>query len=781
MSNQAQQIDDESYSTSLDENANVSAIRIRTIDDSPAIRSYCTRIGAEPRSLRGARILIREGRYSKNIADIDFGKDGEISIRVLPGCESEVDEADLQPTEAEKAAIREDLLAADWPTLRPTIKMLNPPPMIKNAARKDLFVFRDMNKEIIMVQVRVNHENGVDKAYYPWTYWDDNEWRCAEPEGKLPLFNEDKLKDAGVVFIHEGAKAARAMQEMIEAATFEQQKKLAAHPWGEELQHGVHVGWIGGAANPLRTNWSLINQSGIDKVYVVSDHDNLGREAAGRIAQEIKKPVKMVQVDERFPIGFDFADALPEEFFAEGSGDTIAYCGPAMRDLTHDITWGTDKVRKERKSGAPRIAVRRHFLRSVAHITSTNQYVFLDEPHRLLSAKQFDDVMASRSHTDNLSKYVARAFQGVTRNVCYRPDLPSGLVEVDGEAAVNTFKKTKVLSKAGPIEPFIEFLKYLIPNEKDRRKLLRWIATLIARPETRMAYSVLLYSEMQGVGKTTLAEEILRPLVGKHNVSIPSEQQVVDSQFTSWCARVRLIIVNEIYSGQGWKLANKLKPLLTDKTVSVNEKNQPVYSIENWAHMFACSNSSRALNIEENDRRWFIPEVTDAVWPRQKFVDLRHYLAHGGRSHIMHWAETFDAYVAPGDRAPMSRRKQKAIEESRSAAVRAAIAFAEAASDPEGPIEARPAAFLWSQVLDWIKARVEYSKITDRAEHIRKQMCDAGFRQLPDRYRFRGGEKEYILVTEQLDQVLARCGNADKRKEIDDHITNPFDVISKAM
>ena len=44
-----------------------------------------------------------------------------------------------------------------------------------------------------------------------------------------------------------------------------------------------------------------------------------------------------------------------------------------------------------------------------------------------------------------------------------------------------------------------------------------------------MSYGVLLVSETQGVGKSTLGEAILTPLVGEWNVSFPNEKQVTDS------------------------------------------------------------------------------------------------------------------------------------------------------------------------------------------------------------------------------------------------------------
>jgi hypothetical protein len=65
-----------------------------------------------------------------------------------------------------------------------------------------------------------------------------------------------------------------------------------------------------------------------------------------------------------------------------------------------------------------------------------------------------------------------------------------------------------------------------------------------------MKYGVLLISEQQSVGKSTLSEKILRPLVGEHYVSIVSESEIVDSNFNGWAAHKRLPITHEIYQGR---------------------------------------------------------------------------------------------------------------------------------------------------------------------------------------------------------------------------------------
>jgi hypothetical protein len=95
--------------------------------------------------------------------------------------------------------------------------------------------------------------------------------------------------------------------------------------------------------------------------------------------------------------------------------------------------------------------------------------------------------------------------------------------------------------------------------------------------------------------------------VGLHNVSFPTEKQVTDSVFNSWAVHKRLAVVNEIYVGHSKKAYDNLKSYITDGRLSVEEKYQKPYDITNWVHIFACSNSLRALRLAYEDRRWFVP------------------------------------------------------------------------------------------------------------------------------------------------------------------------------
>lgn len=248
-------------------------------------------------------------------------KDKVWALTVIAEAGAGVDASGYEPTDAERHAILIEAAAVRWPEYVRTWSACNLPDALKVAYRTDaVFEFRTIpdaagRSTIIMLQQR--DERDGDRAYVPWTYWTDDRWRRLEPEGLLPLWGIDQLKKHSIVFLHEGAKAARAVRRMVEAASPEMKRALAAHPWGADLSHAAHIGWIGGALNPHRTDWSPLAK-GVERVVIVADNDAPGHAAVPKIARALAGyPVKVeaLRFDDRFPTGFDLADPFPKGMF----------------------------------------------------------------------------------------------------------------------------------------------------------------------------------------------------------------------------------------------------------------------------------------------------------------------------------------------------------------------------------------------------------------------------------------------------------------------------------
>jgi hypothetical protein len=354
-----------------------------------------------------------------------------------------------------------------------------------------------------MLQVRNEKEKG-DKKYVPWTYWSDDQWRNCEPEGLLPLWGLEQLKNYSTVFLHEGAKAARAMAEMCARASKEAKECFAAHPWAGELSESAHLGWIGGAPNPHRTDWSVLNKAGLKSVFIVSDNDDLGVKAVPRIAKALRCPTYNIKFTNEWTGGFDLANEFPAEMFKERDGYKH-YTGPSFKDCLHPATWATDVKPNPSGRGAPVHTLRDSFNGQWVYVAEIDTFVNIELPHRRFQEKIFNNVMSAFSDTPNIAGLIHKQYIGPTYAVTYRPDHPKRQIIDEGNTAINLYMPSDVRPKEGDARLWLEFLEHLIPGEEDRNHVERWCATLIAKTDIKMNYAMLLSSQKQGVGKTTRA------------------------------------------------------------------------------------------------------------------------------------------------------------------------------------------------------------------------------------------------------------------------------------
>ena len=705
---------------------------LHALDDLKSVRAYLQRVGAEVRSMKTAVVKEGQGKYHRDVSIIRFGADGTVVAS---------DEA-YAPSKAEQDAIKHDFIDITFPThkLLPSLSSL--PDEVKDVPPDDIFTFKTEQGYIIMLQVRRTDDDGA-KYYLPYTYWNDEVWRRCEPEGKLPLWGLDTIKDNTTVFIHEGAKAARAVQRMVAAETADQKALLKAHPWGQELSATAHLGWIGGALSPERTDWSPLKN--LKQAYIVSDNDKVGVAAVAPIAKNLRCPTFHLQFTNEWPAAFDLADPFPPHMF-KVLDELPRYIGPAFRSCLHPATWATDI--SEDAMGKPMVTLRDHFKDMWSYIEESDLFVCNFMPNIIRQEKILNNMLASFSDTPTTSELIFKAYSGRTTSLCYRPDKAEQVLTQGNSTAINLHIPTTTKAEPGNPEPFLEYLRYMFPVERERTEVERWIATLVARPDIRMEFGLLLISEAQGIGKTTLGSLVLAPLVNLNNVGYPRESDIVQSDFNGWVANKRLVIVNEIYSGQSWKAYHTLKSIITDKDITVNEKYQRPYLVENWAHIFACSNSMQALKMEADDRRWFYPMVNEERWPREKFGKLRDWLASGGLGIIKHWAEAHPNFIMPGERAPMTERKKEMISGSRSEAQHEAAALAEALVECK-----EPKCFAMKDIVGAIRNAVQ-GKVFDSDYELRKTMVTVGAYALPQRMRI-SGRLQYVIANNALKHSVA--------------------------
>ena len=611
-----------------------------------SVLNYFSRIGAEVLNFRRAMVKTYRGSYYIERAIIKLHEDGSVT------CSAK----EFAPTEAEATEMKADLVKVQWPK---TIKARTSDGLLK-LVKGEIYEFVDRaSGEIIMVQERRGAKNGT-KRYIPWTMLSTGEWVSMEPDGLLPFWKPPVNPEAaGRIMIHEGAKAAATVTAMLAAGG-------QGHPWYEELKTYEHWGMIGGALAPHRSDYDEIARENPSEVIYVCDNDQPGVAALQKVSQCWGKSLKGVLFGKKFPAGWDMGDSIPKTLIARGG----RYIGPRVKDLLEAATWATQQVPNPEGKGRPLTFIRPDFSEEWLHCVTPEVFIHKDWPNRIYTATEFNSAVAPFSHVDETAKLLKRDFSSKGLGLKYNPSEKPGIHGGTGSTGsyINTFCESDVKPEKGDAGPWLDFMQELILDDEDRHELMRWCATLIARPDIKMMYGVLLISEMQGVGKGTLGEKILAPLVGPINVSYPSEQEIVDSNFNYWLAHKRLGVVHEIYAGHSSKAYNKLKSCITDKNITVQKKYQANYEIDSWIHIFACSNSMRALKLANDDRRWFVPKVSEEKRPTKYWEGFNHWLTQeGGLNIVRWWAEEFckkHGAVQSGAAAPWSKLKQTIIEEN---------------------------------------------------------------------------------------------------------------------
>lgn len=747
--------------------------RISSVGELSAVRAYLERVDAEMSGMLRAKIWDRSGRYPRASAVIEFDRNGSVKVRAFYA-----EAGDIAPNGVEADRIRNEVVGAKFLTRLFPYHLDKLTGEMQEAQRTDagdrvpthLFEFREPSgQRILMVQTRKDLRNN-QKLYREWTYWEDGQWRNERPD-KLPLWGLEQLKSHDTVIIHEGAKAAAFCRWMAEGKTREALEISAAHPWGKQLNAAAHVGWVGGAQAPDASDWNAL--ATISRAYIVTDNDREGQSAVGPISKALAEAgvgdVWWVRFSDKFPPKFDLADAMPAEV-------------PAFWECTFPATWATRALPPKHITGrgrppSPQYALRQAFARQWAVIAEEGRSLFVHrkdtrrkyaEPAFNDRVRPFSDV---RNTADLLKQDPACAFDGLA----YRPGQKEAELNEGGRRMLNVWEGPRLQGDAGGDPgPWLNYLSHLFPDLQDRHEVCKWLATLIARPNVRMRYGLLLFSRTQGTGKSTM-NAVLRKVLGSWNCSQPAEREVVESDYNDWISEKTLVFVNEIYAGSTWKAYRKLKEMISEDVVRVNKKFVPGYEIDLFAHFILCSNQSTGVTIENGDRRFLVPRITENLRPKEEWEAFYSWLAGDGPAIIVRWAQKFvevHGAVRQADRAPMTERKQKLIEDSRSPAHRALLDLADAARARDNET-GRFVALIDTEVANWIECVAPGAKLP---LHIVREMLMEGGMFETGRVKIGGrkGQKRVCCVTSA---AACRLGAA----ELQTHAVKPSDLMETDM
>lgn len=705
------------------------------------------------------RVPIPDTAYFDTLLTLDFEQGGEGKVAVTDE-DGNAAAPEYQPTAAEAEAIKAYLTTVSWPKS----EFINPdapdlPPVWKNAAKADRWVFRNATGDVVMLQVKTVRKG--EKAYVPITRWSDGEYRFAEPDVR-PIYNDHRVKGNSVVFIHEGAKAAQAGQDIAD-------DDRSKHPWKAELSHAAHIGLIGGASSLSKTDLASLKRRGVKAVYVFADNDKIGLRGAHRVAQRLDGTVYLVRVGDNFPTSWDIADNMPAKFYNKEE----RWVGPTFASTIFPATQATRTYVDDK--GKSRQTLKQEFADQWYFATETAEFIHRQFPEIQKTKDGFNDYVAPWSAVDDTAKLVKRDGSCQIDAAVYRPGAKAaGVLTENKRRLFNVWRPNDLPAIEGDISPWAEFLDYLLPDETERDEFERWFYTLIGSPQTRMHYSCLMYSEQTGTGKSIVGS-VLYHIIGQRNAVI-ANPSALDSAFNSHFENRQLVIFNELYEGgSNFKTTNALKTVQTDEFIRINAKYRQEKTVENHTHIFAASNSEHALDIDDQDRRWLIVQTTDTPWPKEKFAGLTDWLFEDiGCNVILNHARKFADYVKKGERAPITEAKKTTIFHTKSDVVLNLEAFDEAYRDNAVAVEIGQ----FQEFVTGGKNVPKSDSVTVNSQRIKKLGWGVLNQRDTEFYGYRptiGGRTPVVIVSPALKSAMHDTHKNDWIDLIKPALVNPAD------
>lgn len=209
------------------------------------------------------------------------------------------------------------------------------------------------------------------------------------------------------------------------------------------------------------------------------------------------------------------------------------------------------------------------------------------------------------------NKTTDEAFKALTRNPLLRspqvaastfdPKLEPGAIVTDfkGRDAVNTWLPPVVRVVDGDPTPFLTHLAKVLPDERDRKILLSWMAALVQFQGHKFTWAPVLQG-VEGNGKSFFAmccSAAVSPLYSH----TPRNKDLM-KDFNSWMHRKLFAVVDEARVDTP-EMIESLRNLITEETQTIEPKGVDADSHRVFVNFMFTMNDKRAMKKTRNDRR----------------------------------------------------------------------------------------------------------------------------------------------------------------------------------
>lgn len=300
------------------------------------------------------------------------------------------------------------------------------------------------------------------------------------------------------------------------------------------------------------------------------------------------------------------------------------------------------------------------------HVLETETGRYLDlKTGAFSSTRAFND---RYSHiTKDVTPHTKLAKDELTRKVqvaAYLPGSPDLFQTLEnGQEAVNLWKPSGLQPVDGDCEAIHLHLMKILPDEEVRNHFLDVLAFMTQHPGQKVTHAFVLTGK-QGTGKSLLFE-LVKKLFGNHNCRT-IESNSLGMRFNAHISNVQLLIVEELWTAERRDTYNAIKTLITARTMSVEEKNIPVFEARTPDFIMGTSNHDIPITLEAGDRRFLIYDSPMEPQGRGYYERLSSSVEQEAGAFLKHLISRNLSTFNPNKAPPLTQAKAEIIGSSRS-------------------------------------------------------------------------------------------------------------------
>jgi len=164
-------------------------------------------------------------------------------------------------------------------------------------------------------------------------------------------------------------------------------------------------------------------------------------------------------------------------------------------------------------------------------------------------------------------------------------------------------------------------LKTLLKDDEiDYEWFLNWLAHIIQFPYKKTEVCVVLYDKKFGTGKSMIAEEFLKKIIGENKIITTCKTEKIFGKFTNTQGKL-LCVLNEAKGKDTFELNDIIKDAITSKTIQMEKKGVDSIQVKDYLNYIITTNNLNSVKLEEGDRRFMIFATSSELKGNVEYFD----------------------------------------------------------------------------------------------------------------------------------------------------------------